>query len=337
MGRTKKFVSLLIAAAMVLTVLTAAPFTVNAAGGVENRLAYIQTVYPDNSYFTVDGNIWESDDGYGCQLSNIPSRGGLPSGAQAAAVTWDAWSCMAFARYVFYCTFGLKPENCISVSPDNISVGDYIRLNEAHSVIYMGEDEDYWYVYDSNFSSTPSNIVRTNGRINKNYWQPSAIYHATNYDEINKTPVKNPQLSVNKSTALLNEALDFSFSAENAVEYTLNIFKNGEKIIEETTRGNSISCSFDRSGDYSAYVTCTGEIDSADTQWVYFTVTSPYEIGDADGNGKVNIFDASTIQLYLAKITPPSIVIDACDVDGDGDINVNDVSLLQMKIAKLIP
>ncbi len=60
-------------------------------------------------------------------------------------------------------------------------------------------------------------------------------------------------------------------------------------------------------------------------------------IGDANGDGEVNVLDVSTIQLYVAKMTAPEIVTEACDVDGDGDINVNDVSLLQMKIAKLIP
>ncbi len=60
-------------------------------------------------------------------------------------------------------------------------------------------------------------------------------------------------------------------------------------------------------------------------------------IGDANGDGEVNVLDVSTIQLHVAKMTAPEIVTEACDVDGDGDINVNDVSLLQMKIAKLIP
>ncbi len=60
-------------------------------------------------------------------------------------------------------------------------------------------------------------------------------------------------------------------------------------------------------------------------------------LGDANGDGEVNVLDVSTIQLYVAKMTAPEIVTEACDVDGDGDINVNDVSLLQMKIAKLIP
>ncbi len=60
-------------------------------------------------------------------------------------------------------------------------------------------------------------------------------------------------------------------------------------------------------------------------------------LGDANGDGEVNVLDVSTIQLHVAKMTAPEIVTEACDVDGDGDINVNDVSLLQMKIAKLIP
>ena len=72
------------------------------------------------------------------------------------------------------------------------------------------------------------------------------------------------------------------------------------------------------------------------TDTLKYKVISVNKIGDANGDGEVYVLDVSTIQLYVAKMTAPEIVTEACDVDGDGDINVNDVSLLQMKIAKLI-
>lgn len=42
-------------------------------------------------------------------------------------------------------------------------------------------------MYDSNFTSPDSNIVRYNGRIPKSGWPVTAIYHANNYNEVDTT------------------------------------------------------------------------------------------------------------------------------------------------------
>ena len=161
---------------------------VGSCGGVQEKLNSIASVYPTGSYFTASGNVCYSNQSSDCQLSNIPSRGGLPSGATAANVTRDAWSCCAFARYVFYCTFGLAPESCGTVSSSNAQIGDYMNLG-SHYAIYLGQDSTYWYVYDSNYTSPATNVVKYNRALRKSNFSSVQIHHASNYDTINNSSV----------------------------------------------------------------------------------------------------------------------------------------------------
>ena len=58
--------------------------------------------------------------------------------------------------------------------------------------------------------------------------------------------------------------------------------------------------------------------------------------GDADGDGKVTISDATMIQKYIANYKlPADFQIKACDVNGDKSININDVTEIQRFLANL--
>ncbi len=57
--------------------------------------------------------------------------------------------------------------------------------------------------------------------------------------------------------------------------------------------------------------------------------------GDANGDGKVTIADATDIQKYLAEYPmPDTFNLEAADVDGDGNVNVADVTAIQLYLAK---
>lgn len=56
-------------------------------------------------------------------------------------------------------------------------------------------------------------------------------------------------------------------------------------------------------------------------------------LGDVDGDGVVNIFDASAIQKHIASMPVPSFNDQAADVDGDGVITIFDASLIQKYVA----
>lgn len=59
-------------------------------------------------------------------------------------------------------------------------------------------------------------------------------------------------------------------------------------------------------------------------------------IGDANGDGTVNIVDATTIQIYVAKYKIENISLTCADVNCDGAISITDATLIQMYITGLI-
>ena len=178
----KQIIAAVIAAVLTATALPFAFPAKAATNGVQKKLDELKAVYDTGTYFTADGNICYSNQCDNCSLSRIPSRGGLPSGAEVyAQLKNESWSCRSFADYVFYYIFGeaywdLKKTECASL-------GDFIKFNGgAHSAIYLWEDADNYYVYDSNGDST--NMVCYNKAYSKDYWRLSGIYHANSYKKI---------------------------------------------------------------------------------------------------------------------------------------------------------
>lgn len=68
------------------------------------------------------------------------------------------------------------------------------------------------------------------------------------------------------------------------------------------------------------------------------TVVVPYKIGDANGDTKVNIIDASTIARHVVKsITLSGNRFLAADVTHDGKVNILDASKIARYVVKDIP
>ena len=66
-------------------------------------------------------------------------------------------------------------------------------------------------------------------------------------------------------------------------------------------------------------------------------IPSDVLIGDVDGNGEININDATMIQKYLAELvtfTPEQQL--AADTNGDGAVTIDDVTMVQKYIAELV-
>ncbi len=78
------------------------------------------------------------------------------------------------------------------------------------------------------------------------------------------------------------------------------------------------------------------------TEGISITETlAPYHIpdimGDADGNGKVNVKDATTLQKHIASIvTLTEKALSLADVNGDGKVNVRDATTIQKYVAGLL-
>ena len=59
-------------------------------------------------------------------------------------------------------------------------------------------------------------------------------------------------------------------------------------------------------------------------------------VGDVNGDGAVDVMDATEIQRWLAE-TRESIDTKAADVNRDGAVDVQDITLIQRYIAEFIP
>ena len=160
------------------------------ANGVSDAIQKVVNVYPNScSYFTSDGKSDSNSSDSRCSLVNIPSRGGLPSGKTVKdAKGGNAWSCHGFAEYVWYVVFGhCTNTQAKKISASELKVGDFIRFT-GHSAIYLGENGNYYYVYDSNWASPADNKVRYNHTISKSRGI-EYCYRATNYDSVaNESP-----------------------------------------------------------------------------------------------------------------------------------------------------
>lgn len=54
----------------------------------------------------------------------------------------------------------------------------------------------------------------------------------------------------------------------------------------------------------------------------------PFIVGDANGDGEINVGDVATVINYILKRNNAAFVANAADVNGDGEINVGDVSAI---------
>lgn len=194
-------------------------------GAIEEKIKEIEKVYNSDSYFTVSGGPCCSNQCYDCQLSAIPARGNLQSGAEAAEKCYNAWSCCSFARYVFYNVFHCAAEDQTKVSHDELSYGDYIYLSGRHYAIYLGEDDEYWYVYHGNGDGQCG--VEYMDALSKGTWSFSFGYHADNYDEVDGN-MKKADMPKNISLENTNEGVKVSWDKVKGVS-NYKVYKKTSK------------------------------------------------------------------------------------------------------------
>ena len=68
---------------------------------------------------------------------------------------------------------------------------------------------------------------------------------------------------------------------------------------------------------------------------VSVTVKPPYDPGDLNGDGMVNITDAIELLKYVAKLDNNVVNVAGTDIDGNGKVNINDAIALLKQIAGL--
>ena len=135
-------------------------------------------------------------------------------------------------------------------------------------------------------------------------------------------------------------------------DYTLSYVKlsKGDKVNVAVYRGNNV---------FIIYPDGTGQEKSIDKSGYYTFYFKPYEIGnpnywyfnspsfvgdivggilgDADGNGNIEVTDATFIRRWLVKIDTPYTKAELMrgDVDGSGDLEIFDVTAIQYYLANM--
>ena len=270
-------VSMIVFGFLILFILN--PISVS-ANGVSDAIQKVVNVYPNScSYFTSDGKKDSNSSDSRCSLTNIPSRGGLPLGKTVKdARGREAWSCHGFAEYVWYVVFG----HCTNTQAQNISaselkIGDFIRF-KGHSAIYLGENANYYYVYDSNWASPADNKVRYNHTINKSR-EIEYCYRATNYDSIANVDPSYKDFSISKNEYKLKEKIEFFITPINTTGIGISIDKEGVGRVVgagcNRANGHDIWASDLGVGNYSAHITVYNGNKWVDTETVWFSIVDP--------------------------------------------------------------
>ena len=117
-------------------------------------------------------------------------------------------------------------------------------------------------------------------------------------------------------------------------DYTLTYYqvvedKDGEPVEVEIAPENIKDI-----GTYNVVATPTRNGVLSGEAWATFTVEAR-QIGDVDGDGSIDINDATTIQRYIADaVILSDDALLAADTNGDGVVDINDVTHLQKYIAE---
>ncbi len=126
------------------------------------------------------------------------------------------------------------------------------------------------------------------------------------------------------------------YNYEGDVQYNFSV--NGESI--QNSSSSTAKWTPAQTGNYTISVTATDSKGSTCTETRTFEVKdllSGRVLGDVDGNGRVDVSDATNIQKYATKaIKFDSVQLLCADVNNDNEVNIKDATYIQKKIAGLI-
>ena len=192
------------------TSLTAGAVSEIDKAGVLDRISQLKSLFPDGSYFSVNGKACNSSNASthncsNCRLGDILSKNSKAHGTIVPSVCnrGGCYTCLAFARFSFCFIFGHDTNtNITEIDSKNyggicdsfvskLKPGDYLECFRngtfVHAAIYLGCDlnKDLFYVYESNYG----NKVNEPGQTNKVRYNNSRKY--SRYDRILVTRSKS--------------------------------------------------------------------------------------------------------------------------------------------------
>lgn len=188
-----------------------------------------------------------------------------------------------------------------------------IRKNNDGTYYFISQINGYYLDIEGANSAAGTNVSvhQYNGKANQK-WKPYRVLQ-NDMVTVNDVEITNNDTAFNPEVAVTvdNEAL----TANTDYTYTINT---------DIASGKGT-------------VTITGKGDYCGTVTREFRISVLQILGDADGNGIVNISDATVIQRHLTNISvsyPKETLMNA-DVNGDGVLTIIDATLIQRYVTKI--
>jgi len=169
-----------------VTAIAAAP--AHPTGTAQQRIDQLLRLFPDGSYFTVDGKACSHtrrETCNNCRMSSVMTqRLGYPN----ANGFMDGHTCVGFARFAFFYIWGIKdnvgsgnaPAGSQRVSVDQAKLGDMVRLSGGdHWGIFVRSEGNNVFIYDANGSGGISQVRYGVNKYSKT--SVSSVVRANNY------------------------------------------------------------------------------------------------------------------------------------------------------------
>lgn len=236
----KRWVSFLLALALAVGLVATTTTPANAAGGVEERLNIVRAEFPNDAYFTTDGNPNSSG-----ELTDVLRAKGMSTSGYD-----QSWTCLAFAKYVWAKVFGHNVTEQrrevgagaagLSSTWDNALPGDCIYFYSdsaltdwGHAAIYLGKSGNNVYLVDCDYYHS-NQIMYYTATIGGGMW-PRAycrVFRSTNYNEVDGSTVdiKAPATPTNFKAAwnVKGSSVNLSWNAsDGATSYQAQYKRSG--------------------------------------------------------------------------------------------------------------
>ena len=198
------------------------------------------------------------------------------------------------------------------------------KANQEWMIIPTGNNDGYYYIiaHSNGLALDVTNALNQDGA--------NVAVHTQNQTVAQKWKLRRV---LNDEMVTVKDVTVKSLAEEISPEITVTV---DDEII--TQSGNyQVEITTDLAAGKGT-VTVTGIDNFCDSVTKEFNITvASALLGDADGNGTVEITDATLIQRRLSNMVvpyPDETLMNA-DVDGDGDLSVLDATFIQRYIAKI--
>lgn len=243
----------------------------------------------------------------------------------------------------------LEVENNSTEPGANVQCGDYIGDYGQHWFILKAidsEGNEYCYIksacssnnldLDCNSEADGTNIKMWT--LNGSDAQKFTIYKLD--DQRDKISYK---LIANNSNIDLGDSVTIEITnALFAIDYKLYIVNpDGSMDTIDLNMNNKYRFSPNKVGKYKIFASVASPVSSytgsENDNYIEIVVNENNKVGDVNGDGDVNVIDATMVQKHLAELTRLSEdKLKCADTDKDGVVSIKDSTQIQKYIAQLI-